>query len=113
MLLMLDYGIYYEFIPAGKFKDPGARAYSIGEVEKGISYVIVISTNGGLWRYVMGDTVVFTSLKPHRIRISGRTKYFINAFGEEVIQENAEKALETACESTGAIISEYTAVRFI
>ncbi len=109
MLLMLDYGIYYEFIPSGKINDPGTRALSIGEVEKGISYVIVISTNGGLWRYIMGDTVVFTSLKPHRILISGRTKYFINAFGEEVIQENAEKALALACKSTGAIISEYTA----
>lgn len=109
MLLMLDYGIFYEFIQADKINDPDAPAYSIGEVEKGINYVIVISTNGGLWRYIMGDTITFTSLFPHRIRISGRTKHFINAFGEEVIIDNAEKALEAACKATGAIISEYTA----
>ena len=70
---------------------------------------LVISTNGGLWRYMIGDTVIFTSLNPHRIKISGRTKYFINAFGEEVIEENAEKALMAACSQTGATIEEYTA----
>ena len=82
---------------------------TIGEVEMGINYAMMISTNGGLWRYLIGDTVVFTSLFPHRIKISGRTKYYINAFGEEVIEDNAEKALMKACKETGAIIREYTA----
>ncbi|NLN30095.1 MAG: GH3 auxin-responsive promoter family protein [Bacteroidales bacterium] len=109
MLLMLDYGIYYEFIPADRFRYPDPPAYNIAGVEKGINYVMVISTSSGLWRYIMGDTVVFTSLNPHRIRITGRTKYFINAFGEEVIKENAEEALSRACLLTGAVISEYTA----
>lgn len=109
MLLMLDYGIFYEFIPADKMNTPGAESYKLEEVKEGINYVIIISTNGGLWRYVMGDTVVFTNLDPYRIRISGRTKYFINAFGEEVIQDNAETALQEACKATAAIISEYTA----
>ncbi|NLA49896.1 MAG: GH3 auxin-responsive promoter family protein [Bacteroidales bacterium] len=109
MLLMLDYGIYYEFIPADRFRYPDPPAYNIAEVGKGINYVMIISTSGGLWRYVMGDTVVFTNLNPHRIRITGRTKYFINAFGEEVIKENAEEALRKACLSTAAVISEYTA----
>lgn len=109
MLLMLDYGIFYEFIPAGKTGDPNPQALTIGEVETGVSYAMVISTNGGLWRYMIGDTIVFTSIKPYRFRISGRTKHFINAFGEEVIIDNAERALQAACKSTGAIISEYTA----
>lgn len=109
MLLMLDYGIFYEFIPADKINSPNPPAYTLPEIKEGINYVIVISTNGGLWRYIMGDTVVFTNLCPYRIRISGRTKYYINAFGEEVIMDNAEKALREACLSTGAIISEYTA----
>jgi len=109
MLLMLDYGIFYEFVPADKTGEKHPPALSIGEVETGVNYAIVISTNGGLWRYMIGDTIVFTSLNPHRFRISGRTRHFINAFGEEVIIENAEKALDAACMSTGAIISEYTA----
>jgi len=109
MLLMLDYGIFYEFIPADKIKSGSPPVYTIGEVEKGINYAIIISTNGGLWRYMMGDTIVFTSLSPYRIRISGRTRHFINAFGEEVIIDNAEKAIEAACKATGAIVAEYTA----
>jgi len=109
MLLMLDYGIFYEFIPACNIGNPDARAHGIGEVEEGVNYAIVISTNGGLWRYIMGDTVVFTGTDPYRIRITGRTKHFINAFGEEVIIDNAEAALREACKATGAIISEYTA----
>ncbi|MCU0472979.1 MAG: GH3 auxin-responsive promoter family protein [Bacteroidales bacterium] len=109
MLLMLDYGIFYEFIPADKINSPSPPVFSIGEVETDVNYAIVISTNGGLWRYMIGDTIVFTSLDPHRFRISGRTKHFINVFGEEVIVDNADKALEEACNATGAIISEYTA----
>jgi hypothetical protein len=109
MLLMLDYGIFYEFIPADKISSDSPPAYTIGEVEKGVNYAIIISTNGGLWRYMMGDTIVFTCLNPYKFRISGRTKHFINVFGEEVIVDNADKALESACKATGAIIAEYTA----
>jgi hypothetical protein len=86
-----------------------APALTLGEVEKNVNYAIVISTNGGLWRYMMGDTVIFTGISPYRFRISGRTKHFINVFGEEVIIDNAEKALAEACKNTGARITEYTA----
>jgi len=109
MLLMLDYGIFYEFIPADKIGSDDPPVYTIAEVETGKNYAIIISTNSGLWRYMIGDTVVFTSLNPFRIRISGRTKHFINVFGEEVIIDNADKAIESACKATGAVISEYTA----
>jgi hypothetical protein len=109
MLLMLDYGVFFEFIPLDKLSDPTPPAYTVEEVEKGVNYAIVISTNGGLWRYMIGDTIVFTSLTPHKFKITGRTKYFINAFGEEVILDNAENALMTACKHTGAQISDYTA----
>lgn len=109
MLLMLDYGVFYEFIPMSKFDMPNPPVYTIDEVETGVNYALVISTNGGLWRYIIGDTIVFTSLTPHKFKITGRTKYFINAFGEEVILENAESALMTACDHTGAQIREYTA----
>ena len=109
MLLMLDYGIFYEFIPAEKIDTDNPPAYNIAEVKTGINYAIIISTNGGLWRYLMGDTVVFTCIDPYRFRISGRTKHFINVFGEEVIIENADKALNSACKATNAVITEYTA----
>jgi hypothetical protein len=109
MLLMLDYGIFYEFIPAGEAGDANPRTLTIGEVEKGVNYAVVISTDCGLWRYMIGDTVEFTSFFPHKIRITGRTRFFINAFGEEVIIDNAEKALEKACSGTNATIIEYTA----
>ena len=109
MLLMLDYGIFYEFIPADKVNNASPPVCTIGEVEENINYAMIITTNGGLWRYMIGDTVVFTSLNPHRIRISGRTKHFINAFGEEVIIDDAERALDAACKASGAIITEYTA----
>jgi hypothetical protein len=109
MLLMLDYGIFYEFIPADKIGSDSPPAYTIDEVEKDVNYAIIISTNGGLWRYMMGDTIIFTCLDPHRFKISGRTKHFINVFGEEVIVENADKALEEACKSTFSVIAEYTA----
>lgn len=109
MLLMLDYGVYYEFIPAEESYSDNPRTLTISEVEKGVNYAIVISTDGGLWRYAIGDTVEFTSLYPHKIRITGRTKHFINVFGEEVIIDNAEKALEKACLDTEAHVSEYTA----
>ncbi len=109
MLLMLDYGIFYEFIPCDKLSSSSPKAFSISEVEADVNYAMVISTNGGLWRYLIGDTIVFTGIHPYRFRISGRTKHFINAFGEEVIVENADKALEAACKGTGAVISDYTA----
>ena len=109
MLLMLDYGIFFEFIPAGEVGDPHPPALTVEEVVPGENYAIVISTNSGLWRYLIGDTVVFTSTFPHKIKISGRIKHFMNAFGEEVIIENAEKALSISCAKTNAVISEYTA----
>ena len=109
LLLMLDYGMFYEFIPFEDLEKDNPRAYTIEEVETDTNYAMVISTNGGLWRYMIGDTVKFTSLYPHRIKISGRTKHFINAFGEEVIIDNAEKALKQACKNTGAMVKEYTA----
>jgi hypothetical protein len=109
MLLILDSGIFYEFLPTDELKSENPKTLAIGEVEKGVNYAIIISTNGGLWRYMIGDTIVFTSLYPHKFYISGRTKHFINAFGEEVIIDNAEKALEAACERTGAHMVEYTA----
>ncbi|MFN8242115.1 MAG: GH3 auxin-responsive promoter family protein [Bacteroidales bacterium] len=109
MLLMLDLGIFFEFIPSCQLGTDNPAALTIGEVELNTSYAVVISTNGGLWRYMIGDTIQFTSLYPHKFIITGRTKHFINAFGEEVIIDNAEKALEAACNETGALIAEYTA----
>ena len=109
MLLMLDLGIYFEFIPLEELSKPDPRVLHIGEVELNRQYAIVISTNSGLWRYMIGDTVQFTSLRPHKIKITGRTRHFINVFGEEVIVENADRALQKACERTGAVIGEYTA----
>ena len=109
MLLMLDYGIYFEFIPMSHYHDENPKVLSLQEVEIGENYALVISTNGGLWRYVIGDTVRFTSRAPFKIKITGRTKHFINAFGEEVIVDNAEEALRVACDRTGANIREYTA----
>ena len=108
MLLMLDYGIYYEFIPMDEFRSDKLTAIPLQEIETGKDYAMVISTNGGLWRYLIGDTVRFTSKYPFKFLITGRTKHFINAFGEEVIVDNAEKALRIACERTSAIVSEYT-----
>ncbi|PTN04251.1 GH3 auxin-responsive promoter [Mangrovibacterium marinum] len=109
LLLMLDYGIYYEFIPMDEFHQENRRAISLDEVELDKNYAMVISTNGGLWRYLIGDTVKFTQRYPFKIKITGRTKHFINAFGEELIIDNAEEALKVACERTSAIIREYTA----
>lgn len=109
MLLMLDYGIFYEFIPTEEIEKPQPKSLTIGEVEKDKNYALVISTNSGLWRYMIGDTVKFTSLFPHKIVISGRTKHFINVFGEEVIVDNADRALRIACDKTGAEITDYTA----
>lgn len=108
MLLMLDYGIFYEFIPMDVFGTSEEKAIPLSEVELGKNYAMVISTNAGLWRYIIGDTVRFTSLSPYRIKITGRTKHFINVFGEELIVENAEQALKKACTATQSSISDYT-----
>jgi hypothetical protein len=109
MMLMLDYGIFYEFIAIEDLDNEQPKAVTLGEVELGKNYAIVISTNAGLWRYKIGDTIKFTTKNPYRFKISGRTKQFINAFGEEVIVENADSAITKACEATGAIINDYTA----
>lgn len=107
-LLMLDYGIYYEFIPKEEWDNEFPNAISLSEVELGIHYAIVITTNAGLWRYQLGDTVEFTSLSPFRIRLTGRIKHFINAFGEELIIDNALEAMKTACQKTNAVVNEWT-----
>lgn len=109
MLLMLDLGIYYEFIDMEEFFDENRKAIPLSEVKTGVNYAIVISTNGGLWRYIIGDTVEFTSIRPYKIKITGRTKHFINAFGEELVMDNASKSIEYASRVTGADISNYTA----
>lgn len=109
MLLMIDYDIFYEFIPFDEFDSPNPRVVPLWEVEVGKNYAMLISTSCGLWRYMIGDTVRFTSKDPYKIVISGRTKHFINAFGEELVVDNAEKGLQKACEMTGAQVLEYTA----
>lgn len=109
MLLMLDYGIFYEFIPMDELDKDQPRAIPLTEVEENVNYALVITTNAGLWRYVIGDTVKFTCTDPYRIKITGRTKSFINAFGEELIVDNAEKALDVATRKCDAIITDYTA----
>ncbi|WP_185855987.1 GH3 auxin-responsive promoter family protein [Blattabacterium cuenoti] len=109
LLLLLDHGIFYEFIPMEEFELPYQKIIPIEKVELNKNYAIVISTNAGLWRYIVGDTIKFTSLSPYRILISGRTTHYINSFGEELIIENAEKALHMACIKTDSIIHEYTA----
>ncbi|KAF0204676.1 MAG: GH3 auxin-responsive [Bacteroidetes bacterium] len=109
MLLMLDYGIFYEFIPMNEHDQQETQPVTLEQVVTGTNYAILISTNAGLWRYKIGDTVTFTCTDPYRIRITGRTRNFINAFGEELIIDNAQKALERACLKTGAMLNEYTA----
>jgi len=110
LLLMLDYGIFYEFIPMDSFDDANSKTVlTLKDVEIGKNYALVISTNGGLWRYIIGDTVKFTSTSPYRFRVSGRTKSYINTFGEELIVENTEQAMAKACLLTNAEVSEFTA----
>jgi hypothetical protein len=108
LLLMLDYGIFYEFIPMDTFGTPEQKIIRLSEVELGKNYAIVITTNAGLWRYMVGDTVRFTSLNPYRIRVSGRTKHHINVFGEELIVENTDKAIAKACKLTNTEVIDYT-----
>lgn len=109
MLLLLDYGIFYEFIPMEDWETENPKVIPLQEVEVDKNYAIVISTNGGLWRYKIGDTIRFTSISPYRFKISGRTKHFINAFGEEVIVENAEQAIAFAADKTNSSILNFTA----
>lgn len=107
MLLMLDYGIFYEFLDTKHLGDH-SKIVPLEGVELGKKYAIIITTNGGLWRYMIGDTVEFVSKNPYRIKITGRTRQYINVFGEELIVDNAEKALSDACAATGAVIRDYT-----
>ena len=111
LLLMLDYGIFYEFIEIDN-ANLSEKIIDLSEVEVGINYALLITTNSGLWRYKIGDTIVFTSLKPYRIKVSGRTKHFINTFGEEVIIENVEKSLEIALKKYNCTIKDFTVAPF-
>lgn len=108
LLLMLDYGIYYEFIPMSTFGSEKQTVISLSEVEIGVNYALVISTNSGLWRYIIGDTIRFTNTTPYRIKVTGRTKHHINVFGEELMIENTEKALALTCSALQCSIKEYT-----
>ncbi|MDB5210203.1 MAG: auxin-responsive promoter family protein, partial [Sediminibacterium sp.] len=109
MLLFLNHGIFYEFMPVEEYGKADPKTIGLKEVEIGKNYALVISTNGGLWRYLVGDTIQFTSKFPFRIKVSGRIKQYINAFGEEVISDNADKAIAIACQKTGLIVNDYTA----
>jgi len=109
LLLMLDYGIFYEFIPMNAYGTPQEQIIPLSAVQKGVNYAVIITTNAGLWRYKIGDTVRFTSINPYRIKVSGRTKHHINVFGEELIIENAEDALKQVCKKTKTEIIDYTA----
>ena len=108
LLLMLDYGIFYEFIPMDTFGTPNQKIIRLADVELFKNYAIVITTNSGLWRYMIGDTVRFTSLNPYRIRVTGRTKHHINVFGEELMVENTDQAIAKACQITNSEIIDYT-----
>jgi hypothetical protein len=109
MLLFLQHGIFFEFLPVEEYGKDQPQTIGLEGVEIGKNYAVVISTNGGLWRYLVGDTVQFTSVFPFKVKVSGRIKHFINAFGEEVIVDNSDKAIAVACEKTGAIVNDYTA----
>ncbi len=109
LLLMLDYGVFYEFIPMETYGTPNEKVIPLSKVEEGKNYAILITTNAGLWRYKIGDTVRFTSISPYRIKITGRTKHHINVFGEELIIENAEEALKKTSREVGCEIVDYTA----
>jgi hypothetical protein len=109
MLLFSDHGIFYEFMPVNEYGKKEPRTIGLDDVETGRNYAPVISTNGGLWRYLTGDTIQFTSIRPYRVKVSGRLKHFMNAFGEEVIVDNTDKAIAIACEKTGAVVNDYTA----
>ena len=109
MMLMIDYGVFYEFLPMDEFDSPNPHVVPLSGVELGKNYAMIISTSCGLWRYMIGDTVKFSQKDPYKFCITGRTKHFINAFGEELIVDNAEKGLQQACVATGAQVKDYTA----
>ena len=109
MLLFLDHGIFYEFMPIAEYGKPNPQTIGLLDVELNKQYAMVISTNGGLWRYLLGDTIEFTSLNPFRVKVSGRLKHFINAFGEEVIIDNTDKAIAIASEIVNVVVNDYTA----
>ncbi len=109
MLLFLEHGIFYEFMPVEEYGKDNPETIGLRDVELGKNYALIISTNGGLWRYLVGDTVQFTSTKPYRIKVSGRLKHYINAFGEELIVDNADKAIAAASAKTNSIVNDYTA----
>jgi hypothetical protein len=109
LLLFTEHGIFYEFMPVSEYGDKHAKTFSLNHVKLNTNYAIVISTTGGLWRYIMGDTISFTSLDPYKIKITGRLKHYMNAFGEEVIVDNADKAVAIAARQTNAIVKDYTA----
>ncbi len=109
LLLMLDYGIFYEFIPMDTYGTSNEKIIPLSDVEIGKNYAVIITTNAGLWRYKIGDTIRFTSINPYRVKVSGRTKHHINVFGEELIIENAEDALKQVCKATNTEIVDYTA----
>lgn len=108
MLLLLDNGVYYEFLPMEEWDKEFPKAIGLHEVETGKNYALVVSTNSGLWRYKIGDTVMFTSTHPYKLKITGRTKQFINAFGEEVMVANTDKALQMTCSELNTVVKEYT-----
>ena len=108
MRLLLDNGVYYEFLPMDQWDAEFPVALTLDQVQIGVDYALLITTNAGLWRYRIGDTIEFTSLDPHTIRVTGRTKQFINAFGEEVMVHNTDQALHVACEQMGCAVSDYT-----
>src|SRR5258706_13126109 len=109
MLLVTDHSLFTEFIPVSEYGKKDPQTISLHDIELGRNYAPVISTNGGLWRYLLGDTVQFTSLKPFRIKVSGRLKHYMNAFGEEVIVDNADKAIAMAEAKRGSVVNDYTA----
>lgn len=108
MLLLLNNGVYYEFIPMDQWNEENPKAITLDQVEPDKNYALLVSTNAGLWRYLIGDTIMFTSTSPYKIKITGRTKQFVNAFGEEVMVSNTDKAIAQACTEMNAIVSEYT-----
>jgi hypothetical protein len=109
MLLFTDHGIFMEFMPVNEYGNKYPQTIGLQDVQTGRNYALVISTNGGLWRYILGDTIQFTSTNPFRIKVSGRLKHYINAFGEEVIVDNTDRAIAIASQKTGAIVNDYTA----
>src|SRR5487761_2222638 len=109
MLLFADHGIFYEFMPVENYGKPNPQTFGLSQVALNRNYALVISTNGGLWRYLVGDTIQFTCLRPFKIKVTGRLKHFMNAFGEEVIVDNADKAIAIASAKTNAIVKDYTA----